>query len=221
MKSKRYKAVVPTLSGSGNLQVETSFNTATEQLESNRISPLPWLYNRSQSKIELDDLNLIKSEVAIGIGSKYGQSSSPTPTRSSYRTNRKFNELKRRQNRNKATTSGSNSSTRDGGLIYESQQGIDVSLSRYATANRRSVFTSVNPAMDVAGGSHQQRSSEQNRFWKSLRRKAREMKKILPTLEDINLIDKYSRLVFPSLFLLFNVCYWCYYFVQSTYSLKL
>ena len=36
----------------------------------------------------------------------------------------------------------------------------------------------------------------------------------LPTFIDVNLIDKCSRLAFPSLFLVFNICYWCFYILQ-------
>jgi len=56
--------------------------------------------------------------------------------------------------------------------------------------------------------------TKKKQMWNKLRYKA---KSILPFVRDINIIDKYSRTIFPSLFLLFNVCYWCFYFVQSTY----
>jgi hypothetical protein len=66
---------------------------------------------------------------------------------------------------------------------------------------------------------HQQQKKQQQqqkRIWSSLRFKAKEIGKIIPSVRDINIIDKYSRLLFPSLFLLFNICYWCFYFVQSS-----
>jgi hypothetical protein len=49
-------------------------------------------------------------------------------------------------------------------------------------------------------------------IWNSISYTAREVRRILPNVKDINIIDKYSRLAFPSLFLLFNVCYWCFYY---------
>ena len=40
-------------------------------------------------------------------------------------------------------------------------------------------------------------------------------KKILPSVTDINIIDSYSRVIFPALFLLFNLGYWTFYLIQS------
>ncbi|KAK3100619.1 hypothetical protein FSP39_022680, partial [Pinctada imbricata] len=36
----------------------------------------------------------------------------------------------------------------------------------------------------------------------------------LPVIKDVNNIDRYSRLLFPLLFLIFNVCYWGFYLVK-------
>lgn len=62
--------------------------------------------------------------------------------------------------------------------------------------------------------------NQQKKIWNSLTFKAKEIKRIIPTVKDINIIDKYSRLIFPNLFLCFNLCYWCFYFYQSTYLVK-
>jgi len=37
----------------------------------------------------------------------------------------------------------------------------------------------------------------------------------MPQVKDVNNIDKYSRLVFPLLFVIFNVWYWSYYTILS------
>ena len=48
----------------------------------------------------------------------------------------------------------------------------------------------------------------------SIKRKAKEFRQKIPSVKDVNKIDKYSRLVFPSLFIVFNICYWCFYLLQ-------
>ncbi|NWS98338.1 GBRB1 protein, partial [Mionectes macconnelli] len=44
-----------------------------------------------------------------------------------------------------------------------------------------------------------------------LRRRASQIKVKIPDLTDVNLIDKWSRMVFPITFIVFNVIYWLYY----------
>ena len=48
----------------------------------------------------------------------------------------------------------------------------------------------------------------------NLKKRARAFRDKIPSVKDVNKIDKYSRLVFPSLFIVFNVCYWCFYLMQ-------
>jgi len=40
------------------------------------------------------------------------------------------------------------------------------------------------------------------------------VKAAIPRIKDVNIIDKYSRVIFPVSFLLFNVCYWCFYVLE-------
>ncbi|XP_037073518.1 gamma-aminobutyric acid receptor subunit beta-like [Pollicipes pollicipes] len=49
------------------------------------------------------------------------------------------------------------------------------------------------------------------RMLTSLRRGASAIGRSLPRIRDVNSIDKYSRVVFPVSFVLFNVGYWCFY----------
>uniref|UniRef100_A0AAR2LVJ0 Gamma-aminobutyric acid type A receptor beta2 subunit a n=1 Tax=Pygocentrus nattereri TaxID=42514 RepID=A0AAR2LVJ0_PYGNA len=44
-----------------------------------------------------------------------------------------------------------------------------------------------------------------------LRRRASQLKVNIPDLSDVNSIDKWSRMIFPTLFSFFNVVYWLYY----------
>jgi len=44
-----------------------------------------------------------------------------------------------------------------------------------------------------------------------LKRGTSAVKAVIPKIKDVNVIDKYSRLIFPVSFLLFNVAYWCFY----------
>lgn len=44
-----------------------------------------------------------------------------------------------------------------------------------------------------------------------LRRRTSQLKINIPDLTDVNLIDKWSRMIFPTVFSFFNVVYWLYY----------
>jgi gamma-aminobutyric acid receptor subunit beta len=57
-------------------------------------------------------------------------------------------------------------------------------------------------------------TKNRKKMFTSLKKKAKEFRQKIPSVKDVNKIDKYSRLVFPSLFIVFNVCYWCFYLLQ-------
>lgn len=44
-----------------------------------------------------------------------------------------------------------------------------------------------------------------------LRRRASQLKINIPDLTDVNSIDKWSRMIFPTVFSFFNIVYWLYY----------
>lgn len=49
----------------------------------------------------------------------------------------------------------------------------------------------------------------------AIRRGARILKKSFPTITDVHIIDKYSRVIFPLSFLAFNAAYWIFYSIES------
>lgn len=49
------------------------------------------------------------------------------------------------------------------------------------------------------------------RMFTTLRRGASAFSRNLPRIKDVNIIDKYSRIIFPVSFVLFNTVYWCFY----------
>lgn len=44
-----------------------------------------------------------------------------------------------------------------------------------------------------------------------LQRRSSQLKIKIPDLTDVNAIDRWSRIIFPSIFSLFNLIYWLYY----------
>lgn len=48
----------------------------------------------------------------------------------------------------------------------------------------------------------------------ALKKGASALKATIPKIKDVNIIDKYSRVVFPVAFMMFNVGYWLFYFLE-------
>lgn len=48
----------------------------------------------------------------------------------------------------------------------------------------------------------------------ALRKGASALRVSMPKIKDVNVIDKYSRIVFPVTFMLFNAGYWLFYFFE-------
>lgn len=158
----------------------------------NRLSPLPWLYNNNYNSEPRDSDNPRSSR--NNSHSRYAnediESIQPVNKRP-YSDTRK--NLKQRANRRSHPHK----------KLRAVKNFDDENL--YAKANGINKFSN-NPRLTY-------RQTQQKRIWRSIRYKAKEIKKIIPSVRDINIIDKYSRLMFPSLFLLFNVYYWCNYLI--------
>lgn len=56
--------------------------------------------------------------------------------------------------------------------------------------------------------------NQRPKMFHAIRRGARVLRKSLPTIKDVNIIDKYSRMIFPVSFLAFNAGYWIFYALE-------
>ncbi|KAK6172671.1 hypothetical protein SNE40_016283 [Patella caerulea] len=56
---------------------------------------------------------------------------------------------------------------------------------------------------------------KRKKLFSNFKQKAKSIRVKIPRVQDVNTIDKYARLVFPLLFLLFNGAYWAVYLMQS------
>ncbi|XP_063706317.1 gamma-aminobutyric acid receptor subunit beta-like [Culicoides brevitarsis] len=62
--------------------------------------------------------------------------------------------------------------------------------------------------------SHHFHQSNRPKMMNAIRRGASVIRASIPKIKDVNLIDKYSRVIFPLSFLIFNVSYWTFYVIQ-------
>ncbi len=174
---------------------ETSFYDSRNENddESSRLSPLPWLCKSNDlNNFQMVQNSDLKSYNFMPITSKnvsFQNRLNANNDKRVFSSGKKYAELKRRQANRK----------------------MNGSLSMNGNLNE--LFYA--PRKNRSGAGMGSGEESNRRFWKSLRAKAKEMKNIIPTLKDINIIDKYSRLMFPTLFLVFNICYWCFYSLQS------
>jgi len=74
-----------------------------------------------------------------------------------------------------------------------------------------------NYSFPVRGGhnGHHRKDRKRARLLNQLKKGAGAIKSSLPKIKDVNVIDKYSRVVFPVSFILFNVAYWCFYVMDD------
>jgi len=109
-----------------------------------------------------------------------------------------------------------NVSTRlSSGVHYPSQSygmagGARLRTGRQGMGNNS---TSAANGTSTASLNANQKHKPKKGFLKSVKRRASQIQMALPKVEDVSTIDKYSRLVFPLLFVLFNIAYWGFYLI--------
>lgn len=58
------------------------------------------------------------------------------------------------------------------------------------------------------------RNSHRPKMLHVIKRGASVIRASIPKIKDVNTIDKYSRVIFPVAFLVFNLCYWIFYIID-------
>ena len=66
----------------------------------------------------------------------------------------------------------------------------------------------------ASGTSSALEKARQSRLLSQLKKGTSTIKAVLPRIKDVNIIDKYSRVIFPVSFLVFNIAYWCFYVLE-------
>ncbi len=146
-----------------------------KEIDWNRMSPLPWLYNK-QTQQAISNLIVSKSTNSLNGQIEQNQMYLHKPITT---------KLRKRSS------------------LSKSNRYLRKHHKQYSNENHSNLNNQRN----------YRNSTKRNKF----KVKAERLRKILPNVKDINIIDKYSRFAFPTLFLLFNCCYWCFYFIQNSY----
>ncbi|XP_066584105.1 gamma-aminobutyric acid receptor subunit beta-like [Prorops nasuta] len=74
------------------------------------------------------------------------------------------------------------------------------------------VSTGYNTHARFSGLRHRGPRQQKPKVLHALRRGASVLRVSMPKIKDVNVIDKYSRVIFPVSFMLFNAVYWIFYF---------
>ncbi|XP_020830744.1 gamma-aminobutyric acid receptor subunit theta isoform X2 [Phascolarctos cinereus] len=97
--------------------------------------------------------------------------------------------------------------------MEESEASVNISglQLRRGAASRAALNQPMEPVISPLGSRRRRRSSGCRQRGGRLRRRTPKMKLRMPTLNDVSVVDKWSRLVFPVTFAFFNLFYWLYY----------
>lgn len=68
----------------------------------------------------------------------------------------------------------------------------------------------------LAGG--MARRNRKPKVIQALKKRANALKASVPRIKDVNKIDKYSRVIFPVSYLIFNAIYWCFYLIWREWN---
>ena len=101
-------------------------------------------------------------------------------------------------------------------LIYKNFSGSDQSFPPSFRMHRNYSFPVHSRGHGHNNGHRKDR--KRTRLLNQLKKGAGVIKSSLPKIKDVNVIDKYSRVVFPVSFILFNVAYWCFYVIDDPES---
>ena len=67
---------------------------------------------------------------------------------------------------------------------------------------------------NYASGGKRGKRERKSKVFANIKKGTNAVKSVIPRIKDVNIIDKYSRVVFPVSFLLFNLMYWCFYVIE-------
>nr|CAD7413104.1 unnamed protein product [Timema poppensis] len=59
-------------------------------------------------------------------------------------------------------------------------------------------------------------AGQRPKMFSALKRGASALRASIPKIRDVNMIDKYSRIIFPVSFMIFNAVYWIFYFLPAS-----
>ena len=99
---------------------------------------------------------------------------------------------------------------------YQSGASENLDLAKFPPSFRITRTYGTSAATAVRSGLRHRATKNNHRpkMLHALRRGASVIRASMPKIKDVNIIDKYSRVIFPVSFLAFNVGYWAFYILE-------